>query len=215
MAEDWRVHVVLEDSGGRGPWSADRLEARELADDIGGELGDRVAVSRDDGELFLYADSEDAARAAERVVRADLDEHGWSGQVELTRWHDDAEEWKSPDLALPATDAERAAERAELLAEEDAETAAAGYAAWEVRVDLPSHRDAKRLADKLERDGAEPVRRWKYLFVGAADEDAARDWAEELRAEAPEGSEITVEATLRSVERNNPFAIFGAGSGEA
>src|SRR3954453_10341431 len=215
MAEDWRVHVVLEDSGGRGPWSADRLEARELADDIGGELGDRVAVSRDDGELFLYADSEDAARAAERVVRADLDEHGWAAQVELARWHEDAEEWKSPDVPLPATDAERAAEHAELVPDEDAETAAEGYAAWEVRVDLPSHRDAKRLADKLERDGAEPVRRWKYLFVGAADEDAARAWAEQLRAEAPEGSEITVEATLRSVERNNPFAIFGAGSGEA
>jgi len=215
MGEDWRIHVVVQDRGGRGPWSVDRLEARELADDVAGELGDRVAVSRDDGELFLYTDGEDAARAAERVVRADLEEHGWAGQVELTRWHDDAEEWKSPDVPLPATDAERAAEHAELVAEEDAETAADGYAAWEVRVDLPSHRDAKRLADKLERDGAEPVRRWKYLFVGAADEDAARDWAEQLRAEAPEGSEITVEATLRSVERNNPFAIFGAGSGEA
>src|SRR3954467_7525615 len=105
MAEGWRIHVVLEDSGGRGPWSADRLEARELADDIGVDLGDRVAVSRDDGELFLYADSEDAARAAERVVRADLDEHGWAAQVELARWHDDAEEWKPPDVPLPATDA--------------------------------------------------------------------------------------------------------------
>ena len=215
MAEDWRIHVVLKDSGGRGPWSADRLEARELADDLAGTLGERIAVSRDDGELFLYADSENAARAAERVVRADLDEHGWSGEVELTRWHDDAEEWKPADVPLPATDAERAAEHSELMASEDAETAAEGFAAWEVRVDLPSHRDAKRLADKLERDGVEPVRRWKYLFVGAADEDAARDWAEQLRADAPDGSKITVEATLRNVERNNPFAIFGAGSGEA
>src|SRR3954469_6839091 len=215
MNEDWRIHVVVQDTGGRGPWSVDRLEARGLADDVAGELGDRVAVSRDDGELFLYADGEDAARAAERVVRADLDEHGWAGRVGLTRWHARAEGGEAPDLPLPATDAERAAEHAELVAEEDAETAADGSAAWEVRVDLPSHRDAKRLADKLEQDGAEPVRRWKYLFIGAADEDAARDWAEQLRAEAPEGSEITVEATLRSVERNNPFAIFGAGSGEA
>src|SRR3954470_16520392 len=119
MGEDWRIHVVVQDRGGRGPWSVDRLEARELADDVGGELGDRVAVSRDDGKLFLYTDGEDAARAAERVVRADLEEYGWTGQVELTRWHDDAEEWKSPDVPLPATEAERAAEHAELVAEED------------------------------------------------------------------------------------------------
>jgi hypothetical protein len=57
------------------------------------------------------------------------------------------------------------------------------------------------------------VRRWKYLFVGAPDEDVARAWAEELRKEAPAGSEVTVEATFASVERNNPFAIFGAGGG--
>ena len=114
---------------------------------------------------------------------------------------------------MPATAAERAAEHKELVAGEDAETAAEGYASWEVRVDLPSHRDAKRLADRLERSGVKPVRRWRYLFVGAADEDSAREWAERLRGEAPDGSEITVEATFLSVERNNPFAIFGAGGG--
>jgi hypothetical protein len=211
--EDWRVHVALTAEGGLGPWKEDRLEARSLAEDVGEALGDRVAVSRDDAELFLYADGEESARAAEKVVRADVEEHGWTAVVTVERWHDDAEEWKSPSVPLPATDEERAAEHAQLVADEDAEAAAQGYAAWEVRVDLPSHRDAKRLADSLEAAGAEPVRRWKYLFVGAADEDAAQQWAERLRAEAPEGSEVTVEATFRSVERNNPFAIFGAGGG--
>jgi hypothetical protein len=211
--EDWRVHVVLTAEGGHGPWKEDRLEARSLADDVGEALGGRVAVSRDDGELFLYADGEESARAAEKVVRADVEEHGWTAAVTVERWHDDAEEWKSPSVPLPATDEERAAEHAQLVADEDAEAAAQGYAAWEVRVDLPSHRDAKRLADSLEAAGAEPVRRWKYLFVGAADEDAAQQWAEQLRAEVPEGSKVTVEATFRSVERNNPFAIFGAGGG--
>jgi hypothetical protein len=214
MAEDWRVRVELA-GGDSMPWSEGRLEARSLADDVAGELGDRVAVSRDGDELFLYVGDEAAARAVEQVVREDLASHGWSAAVELTRWHDDAEEWKPADVPLPATEAERAAEHQELVAEEDAETAAEGYAAWEVRVDLPSHREAKRLADRLEQSGVKPVRRWKYLFVGAADEDAARDWAERLRGETPDGSTITVEATFRSVERNNPFAIFGAGSGEA
>src|SRR3954469_17617012 len=102
MNEDWRIHVVVQDRGGRGPWSEDRLEARSLADDVGGELGDRVAVSRDEGELFLYADGEDAAGAGGEAGRADLDEHGWAATVELTRWHGDAEEWRSPGVPLPS-----------------------------------------------------------------------------------------------------------------
>jgi hypothetical protein len=208
MAEDWRIRVTLD-----GDWSHDGLEARTLADDVGEAMGDRVAVSRDDDELFLYASTEEAARAAEQVVRADLDEHGSRGTVELTRWHDEAEAWKPADVPLPASDAERASEHAERVAGEDAETAADSAAEWEIRVDLPSHGDAKRLAARLEAAGVEPVRRWKYLFVGAPDEDVANEWANELRATVPEGSTVTVEATFASVERNNPFAIFGAGGG--
>jgi hypothetical protein len=212
MAEDWRIRVTMSGGGGSS-WSHDGLEARSLEEDVGAEMGGRVAVSRDEDELFLYADTEDAARAAERVVRADLDAHGWRATVDLTRWHDDAEEWKPADVPLPVTEAERAAEHAELVAKEDADTASDSTAEWEVRVDLPSHREAKRLAERLKADGVEPVRRWKYLFVGAPDEDQARAWADELRATLPEGSEVTVEATFASVERNNPFAIFGAGGG--
>jgi hypothetical protein len=212
MAEDWRVRVTLEGEDGTS-WSHDRLEASSLADDVSAALGDRVAVSRDGDELFLYADTEEAARAAEKVVRDDLAQHGGGGVVELTRWHDEAEEWRPAAEPLPATDAERAAEHAARVAKEDADTASDNVAEWEIRVDLPSHRDAKRLAERLEADGIEPVRRWKYLFVGAPDEDVARAWAEELRKEAPAGSEVTVEATFASVERNNPFAIFGAGGG--
>jgi hypothetical protein len=213
MAEDWRLRVVLDDDAGRGPWSHEGLEARSLADDVNDQLGDRVAVSRDGAELFLYADTEAAARAAERVVQADLDEHGWRATTELTRWHEDAEMWEPADAPMPATEADRAHEHAELIQAEDAETADDGIAQWEVRVELPSHHDAKRLAARLEERGVEPVRRWKYLFVGAPDEDAARTWADDLRATVPEGSSVTVEATFASAERNNPFAVFGAAGG--
>lgn len=207
MAEDWRVHVVVE-SDADGSWSHHGIGADWVASDVKEELGDRVAVSRDGNEVFLYTDTEEAARAAEQVVRHDLSEHGGQATVELTRWHDDAQEWKPADVPLPATEAERAAEHAELIAREDSDSASDSVAGWEIRVDLPSHRDAKRLAQRLEADGAKPVRRWKYLFVGAPDEDAANEWAEQLRASVPEGSRVTVEATFASVERGNPFAIF-------
>src|SRR3954463_13472626 len=90
-SEDWRVHVVLQGDGGAS-WSHHGLGADWLASDMSIELGDRVAVSRDGDEVFLYAQTEKAARAAEKAVREDLSEHGGSATVELTPWHDDAEE---------------------------------------------------------------------------------------------------------------------------
>jgi hypothetical protein len=212
FSEDWRLHVVLQGEKGAS-WSHHGLGADWLASDMSIALGDRVAVSRDGDEVFLYAQTEKAARAAEKAVREDLSEHGGRAVIELMRWHDEAEEWKPADVPLPATDAARAAEHAERVAREDASSAADSAAEWEIRVDLPSHREAKRLAERLEAAGVEPVRRWKYLFVGAPDEDQAREWADELRATVPDGSEVTVEATFASVERNNPFAVFGAGGG--
>jgi hypothetical protein len=56
------------------------------------------------------------------------------------------------------------------------------------------------------------VRRWKYLVVGAADEDAAQQFAARFREEAPVGSKISVEGSgeVAWAERPaNPFAIFG------
>ncbi len=213
MAEDWRIQVSLAGEG-RTDRAEDRLETRELADDVRRELGGRVAVSRDGDELFLYADTEAAVRAAERLVRADMDEHDWNGTVTVARWHDEAEEWQPPGTPLPSSAAESAAEHARRIQDEERETAADGYASWEVRVALPSHRDARELAERLKSEGVSSVRRWKYLFVGASDEDAAEQWAQRLRSEAPAGSRVTVEGTYASVQRNNPFAIFGAATGD-
>ena len=56
------------------------------------------------------------------------------------------------------------------------------------------------------------MRRWKYLLIGAADEDSARALAARLREQVPPGSIVTVEATLGAVleaRPSNPFAIFG------
>src|SRR4051794_3741645 len=103
MAEDWRVHVVVSAEGGFGPWAEDRVEARELAEDVGRALGDRVAVSRDDNELFLYTDTEEAARAADEVVAGDLQQHQWQASVTVERWHEDAGDWMSPDAPLPSS----------------------------------------------------------------------------------------------------------------
>ena len=56
------------------------------------------------------------------------------------------------------------------------------------------------------------VRRWKYLVLGAADEESGQALAKRLEEEAPEGSKVTLETSSKVVYEDrppNPFAIFG------
>jgi hypothetical protein len=191
MAEDWRVTVVLAEGSGESLGS--RLDEHEVEDEIHERLGGAVAVSADGPHLFLYADTREAAEAARDAVQSLLDAENASAAVSLDRWHPLADEWRPADEPLPATEAEREEELDEAEAQDAADTAASGYAEWEVRVDLPDHADAVELAAKLEQEGVPVTRRWKHLLVGAADEDEANELADRLREEAPSGTQFTVE----------------------
>lgn len=110
--------------------------------------------------------------------------------------------------SLPATPAEHAAEEAK----EAEHTAEQGFAEWEVRVELPSHRETIEFAGRLEAEGIPVVRRWTFLLVGAANEHEARTLAERVRKEAPEGSRVEAEvsgAAVWKVADPCPFAVFG------
>jgi hypothetical protein len=209
MNDEWRLQI---DAGGAGGEVVERLASRELEHDLSAAFGDTVIVSRDGDTVFLYAGSRDQAESATGLVSQLAERNGWQLATELTRWHPEAEEWKSPDEPLPADAAARQAEHDEAIADERAEVEASGEPRFEVRVDLDSHGDASRFTERLEAEGLPVVRRWRYLVVGAADEDAAKALAERLRGEAPAGSEVQVEGSGRVAweERPpNPFAIFG------
>jgi hypothetical protein len=211
--EDWRIRITFDDHAAASE-HASRLEAKQVGEDEQDELGDRVVVSRNDAELFLYAATERDARLAEQLARAELEADNWPGDIELTRWHDEAEDWEPVDRPLPRSAEEREAERERLMKREDEETAAAGHSEWEVRAELPSHREARELSDRLNAEGVSHVRRWRYLLVGATDEDAAKAWADRIRSEAPADARVSVEGTFASAEAHNPFAAFtGVGSG--
>lgn len=213
MDEDWRVRITFDDDAAASEHAA-RLEAQRVAHDERSELGDRVAVSLNGADLFLYAATEREARLAEQLARAGIEGDRWPAHVELTRWHDEAEDWEPADSPLPRTAEEREAERARLMEREDEETAEAGHAEWEVRVELPSRSEARELSDRLNAEGVAHVRRWRYLLIGAADEDEANQWADRIRGESPTGAKVSVEGTFASVEEHNPFAAFlGVGGG--
>jgi hypothetical protein len=212
MDDDWRLQIDLDDDGIGGE-IADHLRAAELEHDLAVDIGRRVIVSHEGERIFLYAGDREQLDQAQAVIGKYLDSKGWQAKLELRHWHPDAAEWEDPDDPLPTTQAEKDAEHEQLMETEDEETAARhGRAEFEVSVKFPSQHEAREFAKKLADEGLQPVRRWHYMVVGAADEDAAKELAERIRAEAPADAEVKAEYSLREIydERPpNPFFFLG------
>ena len=201
MNDDWRLKIELHDYGhARGLTHALEREERE-----GGSIHDRVIVSHDDTEVFAYSGTREQADDVRRTVETIATEHGWSPEFELRHWHPTAERWEDPDTPLPETDAQRAAERGERIAQERVDSAAEGYPEFEVRIQCASRGEASALAHQLEQEGIPLVHRSSAVLVGATDEDSANQLAERLRAKVPAGATVTVEGNLRLVYDERPW----------
>jgi hypothetical protein len=210
-ANDWRVTVRLSDAEQAGQ-AVRHLSAHTVESEVQRRLGARVVVGTDGGtELFLYARSQDAATAARNSVEALLAGHGMHADYSLDRWHPVAEDWEPGDVALPGTPAEVETERRRLDAEETSESLASGVALFEVRVQLPAHRAAVALTDRLRAAGYPVVRRWRFLVVGADNADQADEFAAAIRQLAPAGAVITTQE-VGPMRPYTPFEI-AAGSG--
>jgi hypothetical protein len=189
---DWRVTVSL--SGQANVEQARQsFSEQEVEQDVRSRLGHNVVVGAGDSQIFLYAGTELAASEAERTARELLGQLGIEAEFAVDRWLPIEEEWRSPDVAMPRTEAERQAEHQRLEEAETADSLAAGTAHWQARVELPSHREAVELAHKLQGEGYPVVRRWKFLIVGADNEDDVRKLAEQIRREAPPDAVVRVE----------------------
>jgi hypothetical protein len=214
MADDWRLAVTpSEDEEADPPSVLSMVLEHELEQESLERLGKRLAIEVSAGEaaVFFYGESEEQVREAERIVRAILDEQGLEARVEVSRWHPLEERWEDASVPLPRTEAERRAELERLEAEEAAESHEYGPQ-WEVRLELPGHRETAELADRLEAEGVPVLRRWRFLLIGAETEQRANELAARLHEEAPGGTIITVEGSSELVGRvafPNPFVVFG------
>jgi hypothetical protein len=211
MNDDWRLQVDLHDASHLRQLG-ERLEARELEHDLSDAFHDRVIVSRDDSTVFLYAGSREQAESAREVIVSLDQRHGWNADLDLKRWHPVAEEWEDPDKSLPEGETAEKAEHAELMATERREAEKSGQPEFEVRVDMPSRHDAIHLAEQLRSEGLPTVHRWRYLLVGAEDEDSAKALAERIRAEAPSDAQVGVEGTWElayAEQPRNSFSVLG------
>jgi hypothetical protein len=215
MNDDWRLRIDVNDPAHRHALSQ-RLDASELEHELEKSFHDRIILSLDDSEFFAYTGTREQAQAAERLIGQLASEHGWDVRTELKHWHPEAETWEDSDVPLPATDAQEQAEHTELVAQEREETREQGYPDFEVRVQFRSHRDCVQFAERLQAEGLDVVRRYRFLVVAAADEDTAKALAARFHREAPEGSEVVAEGTIPGVFQGkpmNPFAIFGGLAG--
>jgi hypothetical protein len=189
--DDWRIRIEVEEQEHASGF-LDRLtgnlgsEALELADDL---KSHRLAISRDDDTIYVYAATRAAAEQAHAVVEAELREHGIEARTSaVEHWLDEEDRW---DDEPPG----------ETWEEEELER---GFAPWEVRVECASRQEAGELADQLEAEGYKPERRFQYLIVGTASREDADALATRLHGEVEPGGELVYE-----VEPRNPFAIFG------
>ena len=201
---DWRVTVTLHDQAHAGR-ALRSLREHEVEDDVRRQLGHRVAVSADGSRVFLYAGTETSAREADRVVREVMAQRNIGADFAVDRWHPAEAEWQDADVAMPQTDEQRQAEHQRLEDTERRESLASGHPQWEVRIELESHHDAVALAGWLQAEGRPVIRRWKFLILGADDEDDANDLSRVIKQEAPAAASVHVE----QVGPLLPFAQYG------
>ena len=207
MSDDYRLTLDLKGDG-----SASELvdRAGELDHIAEAGIGDRAAVTHDGDRVYVYTDSEEAARRAQAQLQPLLSNPRYGAEVSLHRWHPVEERWEPADAPLPQTPEEERAEHARREEEEREESREQGYPEWEVRLTLPNHREARALADRLESEGIPLVRLWRHLLIGAQTEDDARALAGRLRAEAPADASFEVEANGQEVWREtHPLTVFG------
>ena len=182
--EDWRVTVTLPDE--RAVQRAlQAVREHQVEDDVRHRLGRRVAVSADGNRIYLYAGTEDAAREADQVARDALAKRELTAEFALDRWHPIEQEWEDAGAPMPETAEQRAAEHERLVADENQETADEGQASWEVRAELRTRQQAYELAERLRADGYPVARRWKYVVIGARNEDDAKTLTQVVEGEAP------------------------------
>jgi hypothetical protein len=188
--DDWRIRIDLEEEHALGFLERLGLDLSSRARDLARELREhRLAVSRDDDTIYVYASAQPQAESARKIVEAELAEAGLQPRLlRVEHWLADEDRW---DDEPPGPDV-------------DEELVSRGYAPWEVRVECASHEEADALADRLEAEGYDPVRRWRYVIVGVAGREEAAAVAARLHGEVEPGSELVWE-----VMPQNPFAIFG------
>ena len=175
MGDDWRVCIAF----GVLPRSLHSFR-RALISALGSRLGDQVTVGSGGSQIFLYAPSVGSADEAAQVAREVLARHDVSAPVRTERWSPREQKWRDADEMSADVAAERQAVHEYLQEQQRERSVTTGFPAWQVRVEVPSHRDMVTLAGHLTAQGWRVRPRRRHLIVGADCEDDAKGLARAL-----------------------------------
>ena len=100
MSEDWRLRIHLPD-GGRGRLLVTSLAAAQLDRELEDSLAERVAVSHDEDDVFVYAATREEAERAGEVASTVAGQKGWEIKTELARWHPRPRSGRTPRSRCP------------------------------------------------------------------------------------------------------------------
>jgi hypothetical protein len=176
MGHDWRVCIAFDDL----PRQLNSYR-EPLITELGSRLGDQVAVGSSKTQIILYAFSAESAYEAAQVAREVLTRHDVSAPVRTDRWSSREQEWLDvTDKPSADAAAEQQAEHEYRQEQQRERSRTTGFPAFQVRVEVPSHRDAVTLAGHLAAQGWRVRPRRRHLLVGADCEDDARGLVREL-----------------------------------
>ena len=192
MGDDWRVCIVF----GALPRSLHSFR-RALIPALGSRLGDQVAVSsrRWGTQIFVYAPSIGSADQAAQVAGELLALHGINVPVRTEFWSLREQQWLDADDPSAGPAAQRPADRPEAQQHADRQEAErkrsvmTGVPAWQVRIEVPSHRDAIALAGHLAAQGWRVRRRPRSVIVSANCEDDAKGLGRALSGDGRAGTD--------------------------
>jgi hypothetical protein len=189
--ESWRVSISFHDQSR----AMRKSSCKKVIRDLRNHLGDiRVVPVKTD--VFLYVNTAKGAEEARRVAQEVLVRHNSAAVVQLEYWDVAGEAWQaSPARSSSAASEQRAAHERRQRQERE-QSMASGLAAWQVRVDLPSHRDVSTLSERLKSEGWPVVQRRKYLVAGADCEDEAVALAHEIEGYCGADAVVRVERSV-------------------
>jgi hypothetical protein len=181
MADDWRVCIGFGDL----PRSSLDSFRQAVITELGSRLGDQVAISSNATQTFVYAPSIGLADKAAHVAHEVLARLNINGPVRTEGWSWREQDWRDADQMPVAPDRQEQerARHAYIQEQERERSVRSGFPAWQVRVELPSHRDVVALAGQLAAQGWRVRRRIRSLIVWANCEDDATGLARALSAD--------------------------------
>jgi hypothetical protein len=170
VGEEWRLLIELDAQGALA----------SVSNEIVAELGAEIGLHGAGNALIAYADSAEAAGAAEHRLREALERRALGHlTTSVEHWNHAEQEWEDSDGSPTEPDGE-----------DEAEDEPAGDA-WTVSVAMQHHRDAKRLSDQLRMEGWDASASWHVVEVSTRSRDDAETLVAELGMRAP-GSEPTM-----------------------